>query len=503
MGFKSSILRPFAAITVQRVRSEATRAIWEQEKVFKKLIRKGLTTQFGIDHNFLEIKGHRDFCIRVPIRTYEDHRPYIDQVVGGKKNVLWPGKPRYLAKTSGTTSGAKYIPLTQDSVPHHVASARNSLFMHFIETGSGKYFDGKMLYLSGSPQMQRVHGIDTGRLSGIVNHQIPNWIKGNKLPSHKVNCIEHWEDKVKAIVQESMLQDVRLVGGIPPWVQMYYELLLDQTGKKTVIDVFPNLSVFVYGGVNYEPYRAKLESLMGASLDSIETYPASEGFIAYQDKFPSQGLLLNIAAGMFFEFVPVEEIHGDHPTRLTLAEVELGVNYALIISSNAGLWAYNIGDTIQFVSTDPYRIVVTGRIKHFISAFGEHVIGKEVDQAMQEALLQTGSSIIEFSVAPQVNPTSGLPYHEWLIEFASHPTSLDEFARVLNESMVRQNIYYKDLIDGKVLRPAIVTPLAKNAFRTYMDTQGKLGGQNKVPRLANDRKMADQLPRLGEQKDTH
>jgi hypothetical protein len=407
--------------------------------------------------------------------------------------VLWPGNPSYLAKTSGTTSGAKYIPLTKESVPHHVNTARNSLFFHFIETGRGQYFDGKMIYLSGSPEMDLLGDIKTGRLSGIVNHQIPNWVKGNKLPTHQINCIAAWEEKVDAIADEALGKDVRLIGGIPPWVQMFYEVVLAKSGKSTIKEVFPNLDLFVYGGVNYEPYRSKLEELVGGRIDSVETFPASEGFFAFQDKHPHAGLLLNVDAGMFFEFVPTQELSSDQPKRLTLQDVELGTNYALIVTSNAGLWSYNIGDTVEFVSLEPYRLKVTGRIKHFISAFGEHVIGKEVEEALLEAIRTTGANIIEFTVAPQVNPTSGLPYHEWLIEFAKPPQNPDLFADVLDQHMQRQNIYYRDLIEGKILRPVKVTSLPAGTFRKYMESIGKLGGQNKVPRLGNDRKLADAL----------
>jgi len=294
-----------------------------------------------------------------------------------------------------------------------------------------------------------------------------------------------------------MHADMRLISGIPPWVQMYYERLLSRTGKSTIREIFPNFSVFVYGGVNFEPYRAKLEALVGGPIDSVETYPASEGFIAFQDCFPSEGLLLNVDAGMFFEFVPADEIFNANPTRLWLKDVELGVNYALILHTNAGLWGYNIGDTVQFVSKNPYRIIVSGRVKHFISAFGEHVIGKEVEQALLPVANAAGIRIVEFTVAPQVNPTEGgLPYHEWLIEFDNMPADLHEFALDVDTRMRVQNIYYDDLIAGNILRTLKIKPLRRDAFRDYMKSEGKLGGQNKVPRLSNDRKIADALVKI-------
>ncbi|MCB0687811.1 MAG: GH3 auxin-responsive promoter family protein [Saprospiraceae bacterium] len=493
MGLKSLLISPFAKKIVANLRRQSDRAIDDQWLTLNMLVSKAKNTKFGRDHHFDKIQGYVDFKKNVPIRDYESFAPYIDLIKEAKPDILWPGIPLFFAKTSGTTSGTKYIPLSKESTPHHVDSARNSLFTYMVESGNHRFFDGKMLYLSGSPILQKTAGINTGRLSGIVNHQIPGWVKGNKLPSHEVNCIDAWEDKVSAIVRECAQLDVRVIGGIPPWVQMFYEELLAYTGKKQVIEVFPNLSLFVYGGVNFEPYRSQLENLVGKSIDSIETFPASEGFFAFQDKHPSEGLLLNTNAGMFFEFIPLTEIHSENPPRLSLAEVETGINYALIVTSNAGLWAYNIGDTVEFTSLRPPRLKVTGRIKHFISAFGEHVIGKEVDEAMMQTSSTLGFQVIEFTVAPQVNPAEGLPYHEWFIELTGFDGDIKLIEEKLDVAMQEQNIYYRDLIEGKILRPVKVTLLKPHAFRDYMQSIGKLGGQNKVPRLSNDRILADAL----------
>lgn len=494
MKFKSVIVKPIANLVARNIDRWSKNAVETQEQIFHQLIKKARLTAFGKDHHFAQIKTYQDFKERVPIADYEALKPYIERIKKGEKNILWPGQPMYFAKTSGTTSGVKYIPLTKDSLPNHFGTARNALFNYYARTGKGNWLDGKMIFLSGSPELTKVGNINTGRLSGIVNHQVPAWIRSNQLPSYPTNCIEAWEEKVEKIVVETMGQDMRLISGIPPWVQMYYERLLDKTGKKTIKELFPNFSVFVYGGVNYEPYRSALERLVGQRLDSIETYPASEGFIAFQDNQNEKGLLLNSNSGIFFEFIPAEEIFNDHPTRVMLKDVDVGVNYAIILNNNAGLWGYNIGDTIQFVSKDPYRLLVTGRIKHFISAFGEHVIGKEVEAALLEVARQEKIEVIEFTVAPQITPPEGgLPYHEWFVEFAKQPEDLKQFSHKVDRLMERQNIYYEDLISGNILQPLKITPLQKNAFRAYMKTQGKLGGQNKVPRLSNDRKIADQL----------
>ena len=495
MRLRSTLVRPIAHLVRRRLYHRAALAVELQEEIRRDLVRTARDTAFGRDHDFAGIRTYTDFRTRVPIGDYEEFRPYADRIKAGEADVSWPGRPRYLAKTSGTTSGVKYIPLTRDSLPNHFGSARNALFNYVAETGHARWMDGKMIFLSGSPEMDDTNGIPTGRLSGIVNHEVPAWLRTNQLPSYRTNCIEDWETKLEAIVDETIDQDMRLISGIPPWVQMYYERLLARSGRATVKDLFPNLEMFVYGGVNFEPYRDSLERLVGARIPSVETYPASEGFIAFQDSQTEPGLLLNTGSGIFFEFVPAAEMGTPDPRRLSLGEVRTGENYAILLSTTAGLWAYNIGDTVEFTSLHPYRVRVTGRIKHYISAFGEHVIGKEVEEAMRSVADRHRVEVTEFTVAPQVNPGEGLPYHEWLVEFGTPPADVAAFAAELDRAMVRENLYYRDLIEGKILRPLVVTPLPAGAFRRYMKENGKLGGQNKVPRLSNDRKLADGLPR--------
>jgi len=494
MGIKSKLIKPFAKHISKEIYKWASNAVEIQKQEFKSLLETGKITSFGKEHQFQKINSWQAFREQVPIRDYESLKPYIQRIIEGEQNVLWKGRPKYFAKTSGTTSGSKYIPITRESIPNHINTARNALFNYYAKTGKGSVFDGKMIFLSGSPELELLGGIPTGRLSGISNHFVPSWLKTNQLPSYKTNCIEDWEEKVERIVDETLNSDMRLISGIPPWVQMYYERLLERSGKETIRQLFPDFSLFVHGGVNFEPYRAKLEELTGTGLDQLETYPASEGFIAFQDDDIEKGLLLNVRSGIYYEFVPSTEIHNDQPARFSIDQVETGVNYAVIINNNAGLWAYNLGDTIKFVSLDPPRIIVTGRVKHFISAFGEHVIGKEVEQSILEALKKIRAKVSEFTVAPQINPPEGeLPYHEWFIEFDEAPANLEILENEINNNLVEQNIYYRDLIDGKVLQALKIRPLVKGAFRSYMRSVGKLGGQNKVSRLSNDRKIADQL----------
>jgi acyl-CoA synthetase (AMP-forming)/AMP-acid ligase II len=494
MGIKSFIAKPLAAFAVKQINKWRNNPLAAQKSVFSQLIRQAKDTAFGLDHAFSEIKTYEDFKKKVPVSDYEELRPYIDRVVNGEQNILWPGKPLYLAKTSGTTSGVKYIPISKESMPEHLKAARNALFSYIHETGKSDFLDGRLIFLQGSPLLDKNHGINTGRLSGIVANHVPSYLQKNRLPSYLTNCIEDWEEKVDAIVEETINEDMRLISGIPPWVQMYFDRLGTRSGGKKIGDIFKNFSLFVYGGVNFEPYRARLEESIGRKVDSIETYPASEGFIAFQDSQKEKGLLLLVEAGIFYEFIPSEEYFNESPARISLEDVELNKNYAIILNTNAGLWGYSIGDTVKFVSKDPYRIVVSGRIKHFISAFGEHVIGEEVESAILSVAGEEGVEITEFTVAPQVSPEAGeLPYHEWYVEFARPPADMSSFSLRVDQVLQQKNVYYYDLIEGKILRPLLMHEMEKDAFRDYMKSQGKLGGQNKVPRLSNDRHIADEL----------
>ncbi len=492
MSVKSVFAIPFAKQVTKRVYKWANNPHKTQDKVFKKLITKAKDTAFGKDHNFSSIKNYEDFKNNVKVQDYEGLRPYVDRIVAGEEDVLWKGKPLYFAKTSGTTSGAKYIPITKDSMPTHIKAARNALLFYMAEKNDASFVNGKMIFLQGSPILENKNGVNLGRLSGIVAHYVPQYLLKNRLPSWETNCIEDWDTKVNAVVEETVNEDMTLISGIPSWVQMYFEKLIEKTGKP-IKDVFPNFNFFVYGGVNFEPYKNKFESLIGKKIDYVELYPASEGFIAYQDSQTEPGMLLQLNSGIFYEFIPAKEFYNENPTRISVKDVELGVNYVIILNTNAGLWGYNIGDTVEFTSLLPYRIKVTGRIKHFISAFGEHVIGKEVEKALNDSIKETGINISEFTVAPQVNPASGLPYHEWFIEFENEPENMEEFAAKVDASMQEQNIYYLDLIVGKILRPLVIRKVKKGGFHEYMKSIGKFGGQNKIPQLSDNRKIADVL----------
>ena len=467
-------------------------AVADQQGILKSLIKSAKHTEFGKDHGFESIQSYDDFKKQVPIRDYEQIKSYIEKIKEGRQNVLWKGKPIYFAKTSGTTSGVKYIPITKDSIPNHINSARDALLCYIAQTGNSEFTQGKMIFLSGSPELDRIAGIPTGRLSGIVNHHVPKYLRSNQLPSYETNCIEDWETKLDKIVAETFNQNMTLISGIPPWMQMYFDRLMEKSGKK-IGELFPQFNLMVQGGVNFEPYKAKLYESIGRKIDCIELFPASEGFFAFQDSQTEPGLLLNTNSGIFFEFVPANEIFNENPTRLSLADVKVGENYALIINNNAGLWAYNLGDTIKFVSTNPYRIIVSGRTKHFISAFGEHVIAEEVEAALLKAANEDGVKIIEFTVAPMVEQGNEKSYHEWFIEFENLPVNMHTFREKIDNNLRGKNVYYDDLIGGNILQQLKITQVKKNGFIDYMKSIGKLGGQNKLPRLSNDRKIADDL----------
>jgi len=496
MSIKSVAAKLFAGKIYHQTQAWANKPVETQQAVFRSLIKNAKETEFGKDHYFSGIKTVEDFQKNVPVRDYEDLKNYIEKVKLGEENILWKGKPLYFAKTSGTTSGAKYIPLTKESMPTHVNAARNAILHYIHETGNADFVDGKMIFLQGSPILTEKHGIKFGRLSGIVAHFVPKYLQKNRMPSWETNCIDDWETKVNAIVDETIKKDMSVISGIPSWVQMYFERLQEKSGGKKISEIFKNFNLFIYGGVNYEPYRAKFEKMIGKKVDSIELFPASEGFFAYQDSQKEKGMLLLLNSGIFYEFIKTDEFFEPNPKSYTVGEVEVGVNYALIVSTNAGLWRYNIGDTVQFTTLFPHRLIVSGRIKHYISAFGEHVIANEVENAMKEATAGTKIVINEFTVAPQINPLSGLPYHEWLIEFENEPENMEVFAEAIDDSMRKQNIYYDDLITGNVLRKVVITKVSKNGFQEYMKSQGKLGGQNKTPRLSNDRKIADNLTKF-------
>ena len=498
MGVKSFLSRPLASSVVARHQQWQRQPAATQLRRLRQLTATAAGTAFGQAHELGRVRTPADLARQVPVRDYEGLRPWFDRTQAGEADVLWPGRPLYLAKTSGTTSGTKYIPITRDSIDNHINGARDALLYYVRRTGRHQFLNGKLLFLSGSPVLEQHHGIRAGRLSGIANHHVPAYLRHNHLPTYQTNSIEDWETKLDHIIEETLPEDLTLISGIPPWVQMYFDKLIAITGRP-IKDIFPNFNLFVYGGVSFAPYRTRLFESIGRPVDSIELFPASEGFLAFQDEPGNPGLLLLLNSGIFFEFVPAGRFFETNPPRLTIADVELDKNYAVVLTSNAGLWGYSLGDTVRFVDLHPHRVVVTGRIRHFLSAFGEHVIGEEVEQALREAMAQFPEvEVTEFTVAPLVSADPAQPSrHEWLVEFARPPYAPAAFAAALDAALRHRNAYYEDLRSGNILMPLQLTPLPPGAFQRHMKRQGKLGGQNKVPRLGNDRAVADGLLEVG------
>ena len=492
---KHVLLKVIAKFAQKQIYGWANKPIQTQEKQLNFLIKRAQKTQFGKDHSFSEISNYEEFRNKVPIRDYEGLRQYFEKIKSGKENILWPGKPLYLALTSGTTSGSKYIPITKESLPNHLNGAKNALLMYVAETGKTDFIDGKFIFIQGSPNLTKISGILSGRLSGISAHHVPSYMKKNMLPTWETNTIEDWENKVKSIVRETENENMTIISGIPSWLQMYFEKIVEKT-KMQVSDVFPNFELLIHGGVNFDPYKKKFESLIGKVVDSIELFPASEGFFAFQDRQEQKDLLLILNAGIFYEFIDAEDFRNNNFDRVSLKSVQKDKNYVMIISSSAGLWGYNTGDTVRFTCLKPYKINVTGRIKQSLSAFGEHVIVKEVEQAMERAISHTNTLVMEFTVAPRFKSELLHACHEWFIEFDSTLADISSFGNLLDRELQNQNKYYRDLIEGNIIGKPVITKVKKGGFKKYMTSIGKLGGQNKIPKIANDRKIANGLKKL-------
>ena len=487
-----NIAKSFANYIISKNQYWIKNPILSQTKTLEFLIKKGGKTLFGEQHSFKDIVNYQEFKEAVPVRDYEKFKMYIDKILRGESDIVWPGKPIYFCKTSGTTSGIKYIPIFKSAIKTHINSARDSILNYILISGETKFIKGKQIFIQGSPILKTKNGTKIGRLSGIVAHHVPFYLRSSRMPSWDVNCIDDWEEKINAIVDQTVNQNMTLISGIPPWVQMYFEKIIEKSGEK-VGKVFKNFSLFMYGGVSYKPYKKIFDELIGREVNSVEVYPASEGFFAYQDHIDIDSMLLILNNDIYYEFIKTDEFLKGKKNFIPLSEVKVGENYALIISTSSGLWRYSVGDTIQFTETNPYRIIVTGRTKHFISAFGEHVIAKEVESTIKEVSSKLKLRVREFTVAPQVTPKEGLPYHEWFIEFDQINENLEAIESTMDNMMQRQNIYYKDLIKGKILSPLRITKVKKGGFNDFMNSIGKLGGQNKVPHLSNDRKIATEL----------
>ena len=473
-----------------------------QEEALFSILDKARYTEFGRKYGFDSVKSIKAYQQKLPLFRYNDIKPWVEKTIKGKSNVLWQGRISDFALSSGTTSGNKYIPISKELINTNRRAALDCAALYLKESGEKSILKGRFLFLGGSTALERLEGGSfAGDLSGIVSRRIPFIFRSMYEPSEKIASISDWERKIIKIVQKEVDVDIRGVFGIPSWLLVFFKRVLKEASRKkgkdinTIIEIWPNLSLLVHGGVSFKPYRHIFDEVIGKEIYHLETYPASEAFIAIQDRRNESDLLLMLDYDIFYEFVPEEEIKKQNPTRLTIADVETDKNYAIIITNNSGLYSYILGDTIKFTELNPPRLVVTGRIENFLSAFGEHLIVEEAEDAIVYACNKTDSEIEEFTVAPLFpKKRDELPYHQWLIEFRKRPQNLEEFAQLIDEKLKDKNEDYK-IHRGKHLsidEPQIVE-LTKGTFYNWMKSENKLGGQHKVPRLKNDRTIADRL----------
>ncbi len=493
MGLSSFLLRWLAKKEYKKYSLAKQDAIKNQTNIFNKIILQGSTSDFWRQKKIQTIEQYSQFQSLFPISDYEDIRPFISKISNGEKNILTKGKPLYFAITSGTTSGTKYIPLTKQMLAFQTQAIKELLLLYSYQTNNYSISPSVgMMFVQGSPNLQYLNKVPFAKLSGITARHIPFFLKKNRYPSMKTNSIENWEEKIQAIVQETHNKDMQIIGGIPPWVMSYFEAILSFKNKKNLQEVFPNLMLYIHGGSGFGPYKKAFFSVCG-EIDTLEVYPASEGFFAYQDDLSDPSMLLLTNHGVFYEFIELDDFHSQKTNRIPLEGVKLNTDYVMIVSTVAGLWAYNTGDTIRFTSKSPYKILFSGRSAQYCSAFGEHVIEKEVQVALEGAVKNHGGIVSEFTVAPKIMTESHLSHHQWFIEFKCVPDNLSFFEKTLNSIMEKQNIYYRDLVTSKVIVPLKIFVVKVGGFNAYMKSIGKFGGQNKCPHLSNDRKIANFL----------
>ncbi|MGK7394534.1 MAG: GH3 auxin-responsive promoter family protein [Candidatus Cyclobacteriaceae bacterium M3_2C_046] len=474
-----------------------------QQEVFGRLIYQAKNTEFGRKYNFNTIKKIEDFQSSVPVSSYEDLLPYINRLMKGEQNVLWPTEIRWFAKSSGTTSTrSKFIPVSEEALEEcHYKGGKDLVSIYVNNHPETKLFTGKSLIIGGSQQVNQLDKNANsfyGDVSAVLMKNMPFWSQFARTPKLEIALMEDWEKKIEIMARETAEENVTSIAGVPTWTVILIKRIVEMRGVSNILDVWPNLELFIHGAVSFTPYRDLFKHLIPSSqMHYLETYNASEGFFGIQDQPDSEEMLLMLDYGIFYEFIPMEELHSDNPRVLQLKDVELGKNYALVISTNAGLWRYHIGDTIKFTSLSPFRIKISGRTKHFINAFGEEVIVENAEKAIAQACESTGAIIENFTAAPKYFGQDSAGCHEWIIEFAKRPNNLDDFTYQLDHTLREINSDYdakrfKDI----ALKPPIIHSVDKDTFYNWMKKRGKLGGQNKVPRLANNRNYVDDILKM-------
>ena len=473
-----------------------------QNKIFKKLIESAKDTEWGKKYHYSSIKNYKDFTERVPVNDYEKLKVYIDRTLKGEQNLLWNSEIKLFAKSSGTTSSkSKLIPVSNESlIDCHFKGGKDLLSIYYRNYANAKMLDGKGIAMVGSHNVIKVNNENyyVGDLSAIMLENFPPWVQFARTPKRETALLKKWESKIEKMVQQTINVDVTNLSGVPSWMLLFLKRVLKTTGKNNILEVWPNMEAFFHGGVNFSPYIEQYKHLIPSSeMRYINTYNASEGFFGVQDRTDSDDLLLLLDHGIFYEFIALNQLNCDYPKTFQLSEIEKGINYAMIITTNGGLWRYLIGDTIEFTSTNPYRIKITGRTKNFINAFGEEVIVDNAEKALASACKKTNAIITEYTAAPIYFNKNENAAHEWLIEFETKPNDLELFIKTLDKSLQSVNSDYEaKRYHDMILRKPIVNILPKNTFYKWLKKQGRLGGQNKVPRLANNRKFIEEISEL-------
>lgn len=467
-----------------------------QNEVFQGLMQRARDTEWGERYAYSNIKTFKDYRNQVPVSTYEDIAPYVDRLRQGEQNILWPTETRLFAKSSGTTNAkSKLIPVTEDSLNEcHYKGGKDMLALYLSKNPESEFLSGKTIAVAGSAQVTDDSSNLIGDLSAILMSNLPLWAHFTKSPNLSITLMDDWSKKVDLIVENTLKEDIRAISGVPSWMLVILNRVLEETGKSNIREVWPNFEWVVHGGVSFAPYVDRFKQVMGSNVNYQEVYNASEGFFAIQDASMHNDMLLMLDYGIYYEFMPISEFGKENPEVIELKDVELGKNYALIISTNAGLWRYMIGDTVVFTSLNPYRIRISGRTKSFINSVGEELIVENAEYAVQQACLKTGAVIEEYTAAPLFLNEGKFITHEWFIEFRKEPEDLTFFTEVLDNALKSKNSDYEaKRFQNMVLAYPLIHSLPKNSFLKWLQSRGKLGGQHKVPRLNNDRKIVDEL----------
>ncbi len=486
---------------MQRLENMMLNGVDVQQNVLAGLVKKAKNTTWGKQHNYISIKNHEQFVQNVPLQNYETLQPFIEKIREGEQNLLWPTEVKWFAKSSGTSSGkSKFIPVTHEAIEDcHFAGGKDLLALYTNLHPDTTLFTGFSLRLGGSTTFNsKNHETYFGDLSAVLIENFPFWVEIRSTPTQSVALMEEWESKILLIAKEAIKQDVTSMWGVNSWFLVLLHKVLEITGKQNILEVWPNLKLFAHGGVSFAPYQKQFEKIIpGKQLTYIENYNASEGFFAIQDAVPSQGMLLLLDHGIYYEFIPMDQFNGRESKTVALADVKVGVNYAMVISTNAGLWRYIIGDTVKFTTVNPYRIEISGRTQNFINAFGEELIIDNAERAVKAACEATGAEVVEFMAAPVYMDGNQSGAHEWVFEFAKTPENLAEFAFSLDDNLKKLNSDYEaKRHKNMALKPPIVHIGKTGLFYNWLKAKGKLGGQHKVPRLMNDRSAIDDLLQL-------